>query len=146
MSKTRFVIPAALALLAALGAGAAQARDADVRWSVTIGSPGYGPPPPVYTVPVPVPVYRQPAPVYHPRPFYPDVRYQQPTRWDRDGDGIPDRHDRLYNPVWDVDGDGIPNRYDRYSRYDRYDRPHGDHDRDGVPNRYDRHDNDPWRR
>ena len=140
MSKTRVAIPAALALVAALGAGVAHARDADVQWSVTIGSPAYGRPQPVYTVPVPMPVYRQPAPVIHQRPVYSAVRYQQPTRWDRDGDGIPNRHDRLYNPRWDVDGDGIPNRHDRN------DRSRGDHDRDGVPNRHDRFDNDPWRR
>jgi hypothetical protein len=140
MSKTRFAIPAALALAAVLASGVAQARDADVQWSVTIGSPAYGLPAPVYSVPV----YRQPAPVYRHAPAYPVARYyQQPTRWDVDGDGIPNRHDRLYNPVWDVDGDGIPNRHDRY---DRHDRPRWDHDRDGVPNRYDRHDNDPWRR
>jgi hypothetical protein len=147
MSKTRFVIPAALALAAALGSGVAQARDADVQWSVTIGSPAYGRPQPVYTVPVPV--YRQPAPVYHQRPVYPlyghrpaypAVRYHQPTRWDRDGDGIANRHDRLYNPHWDIDGDGIPNRHDRH------DRARWDNDRDGVPNRYDRYDNNPWRR
>jgi hypothetical protein len=141
MSKTRLAIPAALALVAALGTGVAQARDADVQWSVTIGSPVYGRHQPVYTVPVPV--YRQPAPVYHQSPAYPVARYQQPTRWDRDGDGIPNRHDRLYNPRWDVDGDGIPNRHDRY---DRHDSPRWDNDRDGVPNRYDRRDNDPWRR
>ena len=41
MSKTRFVIPATLALAAALAGGVAHARDADVQWSVTIGSPGY---------------------------------------------------------------------------------------------------------
>jgi hypothetical protein len=138
MSKTRFVIPAALALAAALGSGVAQARDADVQWSVTIGTPSYGHPPPVYGMPVPV--YRQPAPVVHQRPAYPVVRYQEPTRWDRDGDGIPNRHDRVFNPRWDVDGDGIPNRHDRN------DRPRWDNDRDGVPNRHDRHDNNPWRR
>ncbi len=53
------------ALLASLAAGAAQARDADVRWSVTIGSPVGAP---VY-VPsggqVHGPVY---APVYVPTP------------------------------------------------------------------------------
>ncbi len=134
MSKTRFAIAAALTLVAALGTGIAQARDADVQWSVTIGSPAHGRPQPVYGVPVPV---------YHQQPAYPMQRYQQPTRWDRDGDGIPNRHDRLYNPRWDVDGDGIPNRHDRY---DRNDSPRWDRDRDGVPNRYDRHDNNPWRR
>jgi hypothetical protein len=123
MSKTRFVIPAALALAAALGTGVAHARDADVQWSVTIGAPVY----------LPAPVYRQPA-------HYPVARYQTPTHWDRDGDGIPNRHDRRYNPAWDVDGDGIPNRNDPRSN------PRGDHDRDGVPNRYDRHDHSPWRR
>jgi hypothetical protein len=138
MSKTRFAIPAALALAAALGTGVAHARDADVQWSVTIGAPAYGRPQPVYAVPVPV--YRQPAPIYHQRPAYPLARYQQPTRWDRDGDGIPNRRDRVYNPRWDVDGDGIPNRHDSRGG------PRWDHDRDGVPNRNDRHDNDPWRR
>ena len=39
---------------------------------------------------------------------------QRPTRWDRDGDGIPNRYDRVYNPRWDRDGDGVPNRYDRH--------------------------------
>jgi hypothetical protein len=131
MSKTRFAIAAALALTAALGTGVAQARDADVRWTVTIGSPGYG---------RPQPVYHQPAPVYHQRSAYPVWRYHEPTHWDRDGDGIANRHDRIYNPRWDVDGDGIPNRHDRR------DSARWDHDRDGVPNRYDRHDHNPWRR
>jgi hypothetical protein len=132
MSKTRFAMAAALALTAALGAGMAHARGGDVQWSVTIGAPVY----------VPAPVYRQPAPVYHQPPpvYYPQVRYQTPTYWDRDGDGIPNRYDRVYNPAWDVDGDGIPNRHD--ARY----RPRWDHDGDGVPNRYDRHDHNPWRR
>jgi hypothetical protein len=135
MSKTRFAIAAALALTAALGAGVAHARGPDVQWSVTIGAPIF----------VPAPVYRQPAPIYYPpQPiYYPHARYQEPTHWDRDGDGIPNRYDRRYNPRWDVDGDGIPNRHDRYHRHDS---PRWDHDRDGVPNRYDRHDNNPWRR
>jgi hypothetical protein len=135
MSKTRFAIAAALALTAALGAGVAHARGPDIQWSVTIGAPIF----------LPLPVVRYPAPVhYQPPPlYYPHSRYQAPTHWDRDGDGIPNRHDRRYNPAWDVDGDGIPNRHDRYSRYDN---PRWDHDRDGVPNRYDRHDHNPWRR
>ena len=40
--------------------------------------------------------------------------YRAPTRWDRDGDGVPNRDDRVYNPRWDRDGDGVPNRYDRH--------------------------------
>jgi Excalibur calcium-binding domain len=80
-----------------------------------------------------VPAIVRPAPVL----VQPAVRhargYQHPTRWDRDGDGIPNRHDRLYNPRWDRDGDGIPNQHDRF------DNRHHDHDGDGIPNRYERH-------
>ena len=112
-SKT--LIVSAIALTAALGAGVAQAygRD-DVQWSVTIGAPIYSQP--VYSQPVyaPEPVIVQPAPVYAPAYGYGYQHYRQPTRWDRDGDGIPNRYDRVYNPRWDRDGDGIPNRYDRY--------------------------------
>ncbi|MCW5634944.1 MAG: hypothetical protein KIT17_16535 [Rubrivivax sp.] len=125
MNRSRLVI-AFLALGTGLaGATAAQAHSGpDVRWSVTIGSPGVParvvvPPPPVHIVhPV----------VVAPRP----VAYRQPTRWDVDGDGIPNRHDRLYNPRWDVDGDGIPNRYDHRHRGRGHDR-----DRDGIPDRHD---------
>ena len=96
MSSRKFIV-VALALAGALCAGVAQAQESDdVRWSVTIGSP------------VGVRGYREPVPAY----MY--DRYQRPTRWDRDGDGIPNRRDRLYNPRWDRDGDGIPNRRDRY--------------------------------
>ena len=113
-SKT--LIVASIALTAALGAGVAQAhgRD-DVQWSVTIGTPIYSQP--VYT---PAPIYT-PAPVYAPAYGYGYQHYRQPTRWDRDGDGIPNRYDRLYNPAWDRDG--VPNRYDRYDnrRHDRDD-------------------------
>jgi len=125
MSKTmRFAIPTALVLAAALGAGAAQART-DVQWSVTIGVPVYAVPGPVYVQPRPVyyepaPVYYAPPPVYYqpyPRqPVYRGSRHAGPTYWDRDGDGIPNRYDRVYNPGWDRDGDGVPNRYDRHPR------------------------------
>ena len=133
ISKSKFVIAAALALTGTLGAGMAQANHADdVQWSVTIGTPMYGQP--VYSQPMPV--YTHPAPVYrHHVPVVPQHRYHQPTRWDRDGDGIPNRQDRFYNPAWDRDGDGIPNRRD--TRYT----PPWDRDGDGIPNRQDRHDN-----
>jgi hypothetical protein len=124
MSKSR-LLAAALVAAGALGAGMAQAQEAQVNWSITIGSPA------VYALPAPA-IFR-PAPVI----VQPAVRYergyQQPTRWDRDGDGILNRHDRLYNPVWDRDGDGIPNPRDRFDNR-RHDR-----DGDGIPNRYDRH-------
>jgi hypothetical protein len=150
MMKRHLAIVPALALAGALGAGAAQARDADVQWSITIGTPPvYGPPAPVVVAPAPVyrpaPVIVAPAPVYRPVPVvvYPQpVYYRAPSYWDHDGDGIPNRYDRLYNPVWDRDGDGIPNRYEPRGRP----HGHGDHDRDGVPNRWDRYDHNPWRR
>jgi len=128
MNKTRLLATAALALTGVLGVGAAQAA-ADVSWSVTIGSQG-----PVW---VPAPAIIRPvvvpAPVVHPI-YRAPVGYRQPTYWDRDGDGIPNRYDRVYNPRWDRDGDGVPNRYDRYDNR-RHDR-----DGDGIPNRYDHHD------
>ena len=117
MAQRRFALVAAtgIALAGALAAGAAQARDADVRWSVTIGSPVVSYPVPVVTYPAPLPVYRTPMPVYYPAvPVHPGVHYRQPTYWDRDGDGIPNRRDPRYDPAWDRDGDGVPNRYDRY--------------------------------
>ena len=126
MNKTRLLATAALALTGVLGAGAAQAA-ADVSWSVTVGSHG-----PVW---VPAPAIVRPA---YPAPVVvvPDYHrgYRQPTRWDRDGDGIPNRYDRVYNPRWDRDGDGVPNRYDRF------DNRRSDRDGDGIPNRYDHHD------
>lgn len=149
VSKSKWFVAGALALAGLFGTGAASANHgADVQWSVTVGTPvGV----PVYTQPAPVyvhpaPVYRQPAPV-HAQP-YPSYRggnpyhaprhhqryYREPTHWDHDGDGIPNRRDRVYNPRWDVDGDGIPNRHDR------------DRDGDGIPNWHERHDNRYWRR
>ena len=122
MNKTRLLATAALALTGVLGVGAAQAA-ADVSWSVTIGSNGPVFPVPAILRPAPVVVQAVPVrvarPVVYPAPVTVPVYdhhrgYRQPTRWDRDGDGIPNRYDRLYNPRWDRDGDGIPNRYDRY--------------------------------
>jgi hypothetical protein len=137
MNSKQWMI-AAIGLAGALAAGAASARSNDeVQWSVTIGSPVgtpvYTQPAPVYGAPVygaPVygaPVYGTPvygAPVYT-APGYGQRHYQRPTRWDRDGDGIPNRRDRVYNPRWDRDGDGIPNRHDRYNGYDDHRRGWG---------------------
>jgi len=70
--------------------------------------------------------------------------HYQPTRGDRDGDGIPNRRDATpdgYGPRWDRDNDGIANRYDRTPNGSARDR-----DGDGVPNRYDNYPNNPrWR-
>jgi hypothetical protein len=108
MTMNKLLVTAALATAGALAVGAAQAREVDVQWSVTLGTPIYAQPAPVYVQPAPAYGYRQPAAVYSPR------GYHQPSRWDRDGDGIPNRYDRVYNPRWDRDGDGIPNRFDRH--------------------------------
>ncbi len=35
-----------------------------------------------------------------------------PSRWDRNGDGVPDRY-QAQRPYGDRDRDGIPNKYDR---------------------------------
>jgi hypothetical protein len=108
MSMSKPVFAALLAVGAALVAGTAPAQAHTVQWSVSIGTPGVLLPAPVVVQQVPVVVW----------PAYRRVAYQVPTHWDHDGDRIPNRHDRLYNPRWDVDGDGVPNRYDRQD--DRY--------------------------
>jgi hypothetical protein len=120
MSKSRSFVVGAFALAGVFASGVALANQgANVQWSVTVGTPvGI----PVYAQPArtyvqPVPVYAQPYPSHSSgRSGYRTGYYQEPTRWDRDGDGIPNRRDRLYNPRWDVDGDGIPNRHDRDDR------------------------------
>ena len=72
--------------------------------------------------------------------------HYQPSRFDRDGDGIPNRRDATpdgFGSRWDRDNDGIANRFDRT--------PDGavrmsDRDRDGVPDRFDNYPNNPrWR-
>jgi hypothetical protein len=147
MRSKKPLILVLVAAAGALGAGLAQARDhADVQWSVTIGSPDHVP---VYGSPVPVLV--RPAPAFIAHPASMPVRYREPTRRDRDGDGIPNHRDRLYNPRWDVDGDGIPNRQDRhYHPPYQYQGQGGGHDRDrdGIPNHRDPYPNhpDPWSR
>jgi len=93
----------AVAIAGALAASSVEARSRDdVQFSITIGSPA--------------PWRAQPAygPALIARSYDRHDGYRAPTRWDRDGDGIPNRYDRLYNPRWDRDGDGVPNRYDRH--------------------------------
>jgi hypothetical protein len=118
----------ALALSAAAVGGAAHARgQADVQWSVSIGSPVVG-------VAVGSPAYRVAPPrvIVVPSRVVVPARGVAPIGWrDADRDGVPNRFDRRYNPRWDIDGDGVPNRHDH--RYN----PRGDRDRDGIPNRRD---------
>ena len=131
MSSKKFIV-GAMVLFGALAATAVQART-DVQWSVTVGTPVgvpvYGHPYPVHARPVPVIVQQ---PIGH-------GYYRPVTYWDRDGDGIPNRFDRVFNPHWDRDGDGVPNRYDRHDDHYRHVGGH-DRDRDGIPNWQDRHD------
>jgi hypothetical protein len=151
MSKPKLLVTATLVLSALLGAGAAQAQP-DVQWAVTIGSSGSVPVvqqpvvvqrPVVVSQPVVVPrpvvmqqpvvveqrVYERPGYAWH-RPW--QGYYRQPTRWDHDGDGIPDRRDPVYNPRWDRDGDGIPNRHDPVYN------PQWDRNGNGIADRHER--------
>lgn len=111
-------------LAGVLASGAAQARDgADVQWSVTIGSPrvhlpGGGV---VWLPPIPVPR----AVVVHTPPR--QVVYAPHGGWNTDHDDVPVRHDRVYSPRWDRDGDGIPNRYDQSPRGGQYGQVHRDY-------------------
>ena len=118
MNKIKHLATMWLAGVGLLGA-AASAHATPLQWSISVGvpfaaypapvvvqpAPVYMQPPPVYVQPAPV--YVQPAPVYVPRapvvvrpappPVWSGYRsayYQQPTRWDRDGDGIPNRYER----------------------------------------------------
>ncbi|MBS0343494.1 MAG: hypothetical protein JSS56_23570 [Proteobacteria bacterium] len=106
----RISIVTGLVSLAALGATAASAQ---VWGSVSINLPG----PPVAVMPAP-PVYVRPAPVYvQPAPRAYGYGYGRDYYY-REGHGHYDRRDyrdhRDYRGArWDRDGDGVPNRYDR---------------------------------
>ena len=107
--NTRKLAIVSVALAGVLAAASVEARGRDdVQFSVTIASPAWAVPPlPVLRPGFVAPAHGQAYGRYAPS-------YRQPTRWDRDGDGVPNRYDRVYNPRWDRDGDGVPNRYDRY--------------------------------
>jgi hypothetical protein len=103
--KKLAIVSVAFAGVLAAASVEARGRD-DVQFSVTIGSPGWVQP----VVPLYGPAFVARS---HDHRYQRSYRHPAPTRWDRDGDGIPNRHDRVYNPRWDRDGDGVPNRYDR---------------------------------
>jgi len=143
---SRRVAAAALGLAALAAGGAAQARS-DLHFSIGVGSPVYVQPAPIYVPPQPVyvqprPVYVQPAPVYvQPQPLYGHV---QPVYG----------HHPRRGPWGDRDGDGIPNAHDRWdNRQHWHGGHHGGHhggrwadaDRDGVPNQHDRRPHNPYR-
>jgi hypothetical protein len=92
---------------AVLAAGIAHAGP-HVQWQIAVETPVIRLPGHV-SLPLP-PILVPRAVVTTP---YRDERHGgAPSRWDADGDGVPNRADRVYNPRWDRDGDGIPNRYD----------------------------------
>lgn len=133
-SKSRWIATSMVLGGALLTAGQAQAAHDDVQWSVHAATPGV-------VVQAPQAHAGPHRHGHEPRQFRDarDVRhgavaYVQPTRWDRDGDGIPNHRDRHHNPRWDVDGDGVPNRRDNAYT------PPWDVDGDGRPNWQDRHD------
>ena len=106
----RISIATGLVSLAALGATAASAQ---VWGSVSINLPG----PPVAVMPAP-PVYVRPAPVYvqpAPRAYYGGYGHGHGRGYYRQDDGHYDHRDRrdYRGARWDRDGDGVPNRYDR---------------------------------
>ena len=70
----------------------------------------------------------------------PGYRYV-PDRWERYS--VNGREQWRYQESrWDRDGDGIPNKYDRHdNRNDQAQNPFGDRDRDGIPNMFDIHNN-----
>ena len=89
-AKKLAIVSLALAGVFAAATVEARGRD-DVQLSVTIGGPAYGL--------QPVPVYRPGfvAPSYGHGYGHRDRSYREPTRWDRDGDGVPNRYDRRDN-------------------------------------------------
>jgi Ni/Co efflux regulator RcnB len=89
---------AAVAIAATVAAASVEAhgRD-DVQLSVTIGGPAWSVPS--------VPVYRAHGPAFVVPRYYGHPAYRSaPTRWDRDGDGIPNRYDRHDNVRHGHDG------------------------------------------
>ena len=109
----------------------------------------FGPPPPRYeVVPPPRPGYVW-APGYwgwdnhrhvwhrgHWEAARPGYVYREPRWVEHNG------HWRYQASRWDHDGDGIPNRRDPTPNGGHG----GDRDHDGVPNRYDSHPDNPHRR
>ncbi len=132
MRLQKLALTATLILAGALAAGAAQAGP-NVQWQVSIETPVIRLPGHVVLPLPPIPVPRAVVVA----PAYDERAYREPRRWDADGDGVPNRYDRVYNPRWDRDGDGIPNRYDA--------RPHDPRQGHGWRGRDDRRHGDAWR-
>ncbi len=136
MSLRKFAITATVLLTGALAAGVVHAGP-NVQWQVTVETP---------TIRLPGHVVIPLPPILVPRavvvaPPYDERGYREPRRWDIDGDGIPNRQDRSYNPRWDRDGDGIPKRRDAHPNDPRSGRGWcGHHDGWHRNDRNDRYD------
>jgi len=71
---------------------------------------------------------------------YHDPRYERGNGrgyGDADRHGIPNRRDPVYSPRWDRDGDGVPNRYDARPDDPRYSRGWQEAQRDWRDDRRD---------
>lgn len=117
--------------LTLLAPAAAQANP-DVRWSVTIGSPGHGHhghPGVVYVPPPSRGVYVHPAPVIYGPPAYGHYRERRHHH----------KHHHHHHHYYqrDDDDDDEHRHHRRGARRDS--------DRDGVPDRWDRRPENPWR-
>lgn len=127
MNSRKLVFSAALLLNGVLAASSAHAGP-HLQWQLTVETPVIRLPGHVVLPlpPIPVPRVVVTAPLGHGRGAYdgriePDPRsYRDRSRWDADGDGVPNRYDRVYNPHWDRDGDGVANRYDARPNDPRY--------------------------
>jgi len=109
MNFRKLATATTLLLTSALAAGGAQAGP-DVHWQISLETPLLRLPGHVVLPLPPIPVPR----VVVTAPSRGERAWREPSRRDADGDGVPNRVDRVYNPRWDRDGDGIPNRYDAY--------------------------------
>ena len=69
----------------------------------------------------------------------PGYRFVEP-RWERYYEGGRERW-RYQTSRWDRDGNGIPDRYEGRAPNNG---PNGDRDHDGIPNKFDRYDNRRW--
>jgi hypothetical protein len=140
---------AAVALFSGATVATAPFTPAAAQVSITFGSP---PPPPIYeAVPQPRPGYVWAPGQYRlvqQRYVWAPGQWQAarqgyryvPDTWERVHVG--NRDQWAYHPSrWDRDGDGIPNRYDRHDNRPPKGGPMGDRDHDGIPNAYD-HYND----
>ncbi len=145
--NTRKYALALTLLVGSLAAGAAQAGGPSVQWSVDLITPTIRLPGHVVLPLPPIPVPRVVVVQPYRETFYQEPRYERGAvrAYDRgyggaDRDGIPDRRDAGYYPRWDRDGDGVPNRYDARPDDPRFSRGWHEARRDWRDDRRHGHD------